>query len=162
MRAFANWIFLIAMSFWVGSILFFSFVLTPTLKAKLGADQLYNTVIVLLPVFFQLGMAIGVIAFFVAIVRTLRTDRPKRMMKWITGLIIVMLVLNVVGYYVLLPKIQELSTDVTNDTFIQYYNYTQGVSLLNMLLGLQVLLLVAIDMRILPGRPSRGGYTMRF
>lgn len=161
MRAIANWIFLIAMSFWMGSILFFSFVLTPTLKAKLGADQLYQTVNTVLPVYFQLGMVVGIIALLVAIVRTIRTDYPKRMLKWITAFIVVMLGLTIVGLYVLLPYMQ-LAPDYAAEKFIQYYNFTQGISLLNLLLGLLVWLLVAIDMRLLPSRPSRGGYTMRF
>lgn len=169
MRAIANWIFLIAMSFWLGSILFFSFVLGPTLKAELPANQFYETVNFLLPIYFQLGVVVGVIALLVAFVRTLRADQPKRLLKWVSALIIVMLALNVVGGYVLLPQLEELipqALDTNNPNLEKYtslYNYLQGISLLNLLLGLQVLLLISVDMRILPGRPSRGGgYSMRF
>lgn len=162
MRAIANWIFLSAMSVWIGSILFFSFIITPTLKAKLGTDELYQTVNVLLPVYFQLGIVVGVIVLIVAIVRTVRTQYPKRIMKWSTSFIIIMLGLNIVGHYVLSPRMLQLAPEFTNEAFLQYYNFTQGINLLNLILGLHVLLLVAIDMRMLPGRPSRGGYSIRF
>lgn len=162
MRAIANWIFMSAMSVWIGSIIFFSFVITPTLKAKLGTEELYQTVNALLPVYYQLGIAVGVIALVVAIVRTVRTEYPKQIMKWSAAFIIMMLGLNIVGHYVLLPEMLQLAPDFSHETFIQYYNFTQGINLLNLIFGLQVLLLVAIDMRMLPGRPARGGYSIRF
>lgn len=162
MRAIGNWFFLIAMSVLLGSVLFFSFIATPILKAELGGDAFYMAVTVIFPVYFQSGIVVATIALLIAIVRTLRTDYPKHLLKWINLSLVVMLALNIVGLYVLLPPMQELAPDFAADEFIQYYNFAQGASLLNLLLGLQVLLFVAIDMRILPGKPSSGGYSMRF
>lgn len=161
MRAVVNWLFLIALSLWVGSIAFVTLLLAPALKSQFPADQFFQIVKMLFPNYFQLGVAVGFIVFLISFVRTFRAEHPKRLLKWGNLLIMIMLALTVIGGYVLVPQMQELGTN--GEQLVQLYNYTQGVNLLNLLCGLLVLLILSIDMRILPGRLSRGsGYSMRF
>lgn len=164
MRAVVNWIFLTALAGWLGSTMFFSFVLAPTLKEAVAADIFYETVLTVYPVYFKMGIASGVTAFVIAAVKTMRTGRPKRLLKWGSALIAAMLILHVIGHYFFVPEMEKhLSAMMSSsgsgsaDQLTQYYNFTQGIGLLHILLGLFVLLFIAIDMRWLPGRAARGG-----
>lgn len=161
MRVIGNWLFLIAMSFWLGSIMFFTFVLIPELRAQFSQDEFYDIVSVLLPMQFRMGMIVGMIVVIIAIARLIRAAYPKRLLKWAGALLVIMLALNAVGEYYFMPQIIELVPDRTPQ-FIQYFNFMQGINLLNLLLGLLALLLIAADMRLLPRKPGRNGFSLHY
>lgn len=161
MRVIGNWLFLIAMSFWIGTSMFLTFILIPRLRSQFSQDELYGIVSALLPLQFQLGMVVGMIVVIIAIVRMIRADRPKRLLRWAGVLLIAMLALNIVGEYYFMPQMMELEPD-GSPQFIHLFNFLQAINLLILLLGLLALLLIAADMRLLPGKPTRSGYSFHY
>lgn len=160
MRAVINWLFLTALSLWIGSIGFITLVLAPALRANFSEEQFYQTANVLLPIYFQLGLILGFVTLLISLVRTFRAERPKRLLKWVSALLFIMLSLTIFGSYGLLPQMQALESGAEQ---VRLYNYTQGISLLNLFFGLLSLLFISMDVRLLPGSPTRTrGYSLRF
>ncbi|WP_054951358.1 DUF4149 domain-containing protein [Numidum massiliense] len=167
MRAIVNWLFLLSIVCWLGSVMFFELLLIPKLKTAISIHQYYEVLNVVRPIPYQLGLVVGLLVLLIALFRTLRAERPKRLLKWIVLLLLMMFALNCVATFIVLPQMDALQGKITSfksatsdvKQFTKLQSYTQMINLLQCLFGLFVLLFTAVDMRILPAKPIKSGYS---
>lgn len=118
----SQWIYLLALSLWVGAIVFFSFFTTPTLFTQLPREIAGQVVTTLFPRYYALGYFAGGAMLLTTCYEAIRF----RQMPWIRlVLVLIMLGSSVYAGTVIRPK--------THDLKIQMKTVEEGTELGNQL-----------------------------
>jgi predicted cobalt transporter CbtA len=99
--------FLAGLGVWVGEVVFFSFVIAPSLFQTLPAESAGRALAAIFPRYYRLGLGAGAIAFFSAIGLGMLSRRRTR---WLAVAAVVVLMVGMSGYAaaVILPQTDAL------------------------------------------------------
>lgn len=92
----------LAVSFWLGAMVFFAFFVAPAAFATLEREAAGRLVTAIFPRYYQAGVVLGILALAGCLARTL----PRRGHGWDwlpLGLVVLMLALTVYAWLVILP-----------------------------------------------------------
>jgi len=104
-----QWLYLLALSLWVGGIVFFSFLTTPALFSSLPREMTGTVLAVLFPRYYYLGYASGGIL----LAMTLLESALVRSLPWLRiSLILIMLGSTCYAGMILRPKIHQLKIEM--------------------------------------------------
>lgn len=150
----------LALSLWVGTMVFFTFVAAPALFASLPRDQAARAVGAIFPKYYLIGYAAGAIIFVASV---LRARRPAYLAgytvrrapsRWPVLAAAVMLGLTLYAGLVLLPEAQQLQAQIptfetdqmtpAREAFQRLHGITWALNLVVLVLGLLLLLSRAV------------------
>jgi uncharacterized membrane protein len=104
-------VMMLALIVWIGGIMFFAFVLAPTLFTVLPSPQMAGTVVSpTLTKLHNLGLISGLVFLICSVVYNWRRYAQLRLMSTTHILLIVMLVLTAISQFVVTPRMRELRT----------------------------------------------------
>jgi uncharacterized membrane protein len=114
MNATLRILFLLALSVWVGEIVFFSFVVAPAVFRNLPVEQAGRTVAVIFPRYYAVGLAAGVV--LLASVLGLGALTVTRRSSWFAaaGLVAAMLAMTLYAATVIRPRAEVLRPHLTH------------------------------------------------
>ncbi len=104
-----QWIYLLSLSLWIGSIFFFSFITTPTLFSSLPRDMTSSVLELLFPRYYQVGYGAGSLL----LLSTFLESFFVRQIPWIR-LVFILVMLGCTCYagLELRPKIHQLKVEM--------------------------------------------------
>lgn len=107
MRSIARFLLMFSLGVWVGSIIFFSFVVAPSAFAVLPTSQIAASLVgVTLTDLHRIGIACGVVFLIASFLLQLRSAKLLR------TLVMVMLVLTALSLFGIMPQMQRIRTQV--------------------------------------------------
>lgn len=137
-----QWFYLLALSIWVGAIVFFSFFTTPTLFTQLPREMASQVITVIFPRYYALGYICGSIL----LLSSLMEAALLRHLPWIR-LILVSLMLGSTLYagLALRPQVHELKVQMKaveegTDLSLRLKKQFDGLHRLSVILNMVVLL----------------------
>lgn len=143
MNAMLNGLLLLALGIWLGSIIFFSFVVAPVLFRVLSPSDAGKVVRAVFPVYYLIGMGCGVVA-----VLTLwgLTSGPgwAPATLWQVGLLLVMVLINLYARQSLMPRINAArdAGQMQQQQFDRLHRQSVILNGVVLLLGLIVMALI--------------------
>jgi len=102
-----RFLFLAGLCVWIGEIVFFSFVIAPSLFQSLPAEAAGRVLAVVFPRYYRLGLAAGAIAVLAAVGLGMRSERRTR---WLGMAAVMVLMGAMTGYAaaVIVPRTEAL------------------------------------------------------
>lgn len=155
---FLRWVYLLSLSVWIGSMVFFSFFAAPSIFQVLPREEAGKVVSAIFPKYYWQGVVCGLMALAASFVLGIRT-------RW-SGLLIlrmILLGLMILGVlYAVLgvqPKVHVvkdqlaasgdvLSTDSLRAEFSRLHQRSVGINAAVLLLGLIVVFITAFTMKV--------------
>ena len=103
MRSLARFLMILTFVVWVGGIIFFSFVVAPTLFATLPKPELAATVVgASLTALHLIGIVCGALLFVLTFII------PVGKIRAVRALVIVMVLLTAISQFVVMPQMQQI------------------------------------------------------
>lgn len=149
-----NFLHLLSLVLWIGTVLFFSGILTPTLFKNLPRDEAGKVVSLLFPLYFRIGLLAGSVALLSLIVHSIRVHSfPIARLL----LLVIMIGLTVQNMLVVYPRARTLKEEVATtleetlkptlqEEFARAHRYSVSLNGLVLILGLLLLYLTSKGM----------------
>ncbi|MDO8461812.1 MAG: DUF4149 domain-containing protein [Deltaproteobacteria bacterium] len=149
-----NFLHLLSLVLWIGTVLFFSGVLTPTLFKSLPRDEASKIVGLLFPLYFKVGLLAGSVALISLIVHSIRVHSFPIARLLVLAIMIGLTVHNVLVVYPRAHTLKEELATTTEETlkpmlqeeFAHAHRYSVTLNGLVLILGLLLLYLTSKTM----------------
>lgn len=150
MGAMMNLTLQLALGIWIGSIVFFSFVVAPVLFRVLSPPDAGKVVRAVFPVYYLIGIACGVVAVLTLLMLSRQTGWPPVVLVQV-GLLLVMVVINLYARQSLMPRINAArdAGEAQQERFDRLHRQSVILNGIVLVLGLIVMALVAGTMTLL-------------